>query len=295
MDDVAKMQDWPGNRIHRSCRIESSLISCRHILKKTLMGPFMRNARLAILASTALTLAGAAQSHAADWSGFYVGGNIGYSWGGTITANTTPFTGAVPNGDTFTLPGVTIPLKPGGVVGGGQFGYNWQVGNWVFGFETDLQASGQKDRGQVSQSLVFDCSTTCTAVSSTDLTAKLSWFGTLRTRIGQDFSGLFGYVTGGLSYGEIKLDGLQSISVTGDETAQFQRSFAVSKTKVGWTIGAGVEGQTTWSNWTWRIEYLYIDLGKVNYSDASFSVNSSVTDNILRFVLNYRFAPPPPP
>lgn len=87
-------------------------------------GLFMRHARLAILASTALTLAGAAKSHAADWSGLYIGGNIGYSWGGTVTANTTPFNGTTPSsGSTFTLPGVTIPLKPDGVIGGGQFGY----------------------------------------------------------------------------------------------------------------------------------------------------------------------------
>ena len=32
-----------------------------------------------------------------------------------------------------------------GVVFGGQIGYNWQAGNWVFGVETDLQYSGQDD------------------------------------------------------------------------------------------------------------------------------------------------------
>ncbi|MDT3686929.1 MAG: porin family protein [Pseudorhodoplanes sp.] len=262
----------------------------------------MRHARLAILASTALTLAGAAQSHAADWSGFYVGGNIGYSWGGKVTSDLSPFTvPAVPGVfDTFVVPGDTFRLKPDGVIGGGQLGQNWQSGTWVFGIETDLQASGQKDTDQRTRFFFdIDCSSTCDAISSTAITAKLSWFGTLRGRIGQDFSGLFGYLTGGLAYGEVKISGNDTISVDegqdGDIDAVFQRSFAYTKTKVGWTIGAGVEGQTTWSNWTWRIEYLYIDLGNVNYSDANFTVNSSVTDNILRFALNYRFAPPPPP
>lgn len=261
----------------------------------------MRHARLAILATTALTIAGIGQSRATDWTGFYAGANIGYSWGGKITSDLSPFTVPANPGvfDSFVVPGDTFRLKPDGVIGGGQLGQNWQSGTWVFGIETDLQASGQKDRIQrTSYFTGIPCSTTCDAISDTDITAKLSWFGTLRARFGQDFSGLFGYVTGGLAYGKIKVSGLNTISVDagqdGTIEAVFQRPFSVSKTKAGWTLGAGVEGQTALNNWTWRIEYLYIDLGKVNYSDASFSVNSSVTDNILRFVLNYRFAPPPP-
>jgi outer membrane immunogenic protein len=263
----------------------------------------MRHAKLAIFASTALTLAGAAQSNAADWSGFYVGGNFGYSWGGSTNTILNSFNvPAMPPVffDPFVVPGDTFGPKPNGIIGGAQAGFNWQSANWVFGVETDLQASGQKDTDQRTRFFFgIDCSSTCDAISSTAITAKLSWFGTLRGRIGQDFSGLFGYLTGGLAYGKVKISGSDTISVDegpdGTIDAVFQRSFATSKTKVGWTIGAGVEGQTMWSNWTWRIEYLYIDLGNVNFSDANFTVNASVTDNILRFALNYRFAPPPPP
>ena len=34
--------------------------------------------------------------------------------------------------------------KIDGVIGGFQTGYNYQFGTWVWGFETDIQASGQK-------------------------------------------------------------------------------------------------------------------------------------------------------
>ena len=71
------------------------------------------------------------------WNGLYWGVNIGYSWGQSKND-------------------VTLQVAPGvfgtasasrdvnGVIGGFQSGYNYQFGQWVWGFETDFQASGQK-------------------------------------------------------------------------------------------------------------------------------------------------------
>jgi outer membrane immunogenic protein len=58
-----------------------------------------------------------------NWSGWYVGANVGYQWGKT-TNN---------------------PTRPSGIEGGVQGGYNWQNGQFVFGGETDLQLSGADD------------------------------------------------------------------------------------------------------------------------------------------------------
>ena len=72
-----------------------------------------------------------------------------------------------------------------------------------------------------------------------------------------------------------------------------------SATNVGWTVGGGVEGAIpNMSNWTWKLEYLYIDFGTVsgNNVDAFVDLNhypyswgTRVTDNIFRGGLNYRF------
>jgi outer membrane immunogenic protein len=259
----------------------------------------MRHARLAILASTALTIAGAVQAQAADWTGFYAGANIGYSFGrtdATVDSFTLP-----PPYDPVVLPGGNVGLKPNGIIGGMQLGYNWQAGSWVYGLETDFQFSGQKDSKQVS-TLFFDVpcngsTNTCDAISSTDVTAKLSWFGTLRTRIGQDFSGLFGYVTGGLAYGRIKISGTNTIALdelqNGTIDDIYQRVFSVSKTKAGWTIGAGIEGQTGANNWTWRLEYLFLDFGNVGLAGSGLSGANDITDHIVRLAVNYRFPPRP--
>jgi outer membrane immunogenic protein len=68
------------------------------------------------------------------WTGMYLGANIGYSWGQSKNDRTLPGFGVTIN-ETQNIDGV---------IGGGQTGYNYQFGAWVWGFESDLQASRQK-------------------------------------------------------------------------------------------------------------------------------------------------------
>src|SRR5205814_731681 len=108
-----------------------------------------------LLAGAAVLVAGVMPAHAANmpvrmpvkalppvvvlynWTGFYVGINGGYSWG---SANTS-VTGAAPFTPTCTIFG----NRPRGGLGGGQVGYNWQTNTWLWGFEADFQAAGQRD------------------------------------------------------------------------------------------------------------------------------------------------------
>jgi outer membrane immunogenic protein len=81
-----------------------------------------------------------------SWTGFYVGANIGYGWGnaksGLIDLPDTAFVSS--------LPGHSGNMN--GVIGGGQIGYNWQMGNTVFGLEGDFSGTGMK--GSVTDSVV---------------------------------------------------------------------------------------------------------------------------------------------
>src|SRR5579859_3528311 len=86
-----------------------------------------------------------------DWTGFYVGGNIGYSWGRSSETST------VTNGAGTVLFSAADTTDLNGIVGGGQIGYNWQMQNWLFGLEADIQGTGEKG------SLGFTCpQSTCT-------------------------------------------------------------------------------------------------------------------------------------
>lgn len=74
-----------------------------------------------------------------NWTGFYIGGNVGYSWG------------SAGNSETISRSLTGVPLftnsarnDVNGVIGGGQVGYNWQVTNWLFGLEADIQGSGER-------------------------------------------------------------------------------------------------------------------------------------------------------
>src|SRR5262245_31059086 len=94
----------------------------------------------------------------------YWGANVGYSWGQSKNDRTL-----------FGL-GVTARESQDldGVIGGVQTGYNYQFGAWVWGLETDIQASGQKGSAVIP------------VIPGATLTTdhKLQWFGTTRPRLG---------------------------------------------------------------------------------------------------------------
>jgi outer membrane immunogenic protein len=274
-----------------------------------------------------------------NWTGFYVGGNVGYSWGRATTdqtdvASTTSVTrlfrgttppaneiigdGAAQIGVPGTFPLTTTLAAAGatstranvkGFIGGGQLGYNMQSGAFVYGIETDFQWSGEKGSDLI-------CAAGCvlgTAFGSAE--HSLKWFGTLRGRLGfLPSDRILLYATGGLAYGRIDssyLSGFSGFPLLGAST---------STTRVGWTAGAGVEGAID-SNWTWKAEYLYMDLGKyganlgtgtvgpvttttfltaqgptlqtTTTSTLAASTNSRFSDHIFRVGLNYRFSAGP--
>src|SRR5215204_1845059 len=75
------------------------------------------------------------------WTGFYLGGQVGYGWGEDKTA-------LILNGQRITFDGLgglsgdTIKHDIDGAVGGGHAGFNYQAGNFVIGLEADVEASG---------------------------------------------------------------------------------------------------------------------------------------------------------
>ena len=165
-----------------------------------------------------------------NWNGLYAGLNIGYEWGKVTNSG----------------------FNPGGVAGGGQLGYNWQIGQFVLGGETDIQASAADD---------------------TFAPYKFSnpWFGTLRGRAGFAINNILLFATAGLAYGELKAE-LGNL----DE----------SKTLVGWTGGVGMEVGFT-PSWSAKVEYLYMDLGSRAYTITGG--DNGLQSSYLRLGVNYHF------
>jgi outer membrane immunogenic protein len=248
-----------------------------------------------------------------NWSGFYIGGNAGY---GSGKANTDIAFGG---GDPLFEGGDPLPAfahsdsgKLNGPNGGGQIGYNWQFAPMgVLGIEADLQATRQKHSSRFVDSFSASFNDgeeteTNDLTHVTDFEAKISWFGTVRGRLGYASNGVLLYGTGGLGYGKVALSGTSVSTLTGsggDEvgvpafTTVTAKSFAASAVNLGWTAGAGIEGALA-NNWTWKAEYLHMDLGSLSVTGiaatgATFTASSKFTDDIVRVGLNYRFAPTP--
>ena len=152
------------------------------------------------------------------WSGLYVGANAGGTWGNannlTMTTNPqTNFGGAAAiadaNAAAASASGSFGSGRRAGFIGGGQAGYNWQLGSFLVGAEADIQwvvGRGGGSNGATGVGLVGPDSF---APGTTDLTAftassQLSVLGTVRGRAGYLVTpALLAYATGGLAYGSI--------------------------------------------------------------------------------------------
>lgn len=184
------------------------------------------------------------------WTGFYIGGNAGYAWG---------------NIDTTTF-GVLPTLEdPEGFVGGGQIGYNYQVGQIVFGVEADFQGADLK--ATVRDGLGNSASN------------EINYFGTVRGRIGYAIDRFLPYVTGGFAYANVKSQFATPLASVSNDNTQY-----------GYTIGAGLEYAFT-NNLTAKLEYLYVDLERESVRTPFGAANIKVgTDfSVVRAGLNYKF------
>jgi outer membrane immunogenic protein len=161
----------------------------------------------------------------------------------------------------------TANNKPKGWLAGGTLGYNYQVGSIVWGLEGDFDWSNVKGNATCAAGVV--CST------------EDRWLATFRGRIGYAFDRWLPYITGGGAYGDVRAN----ITVPA-----FGIAATSSSDQLGWTVGAGLE-YAFLSNWSAKIEYLYVDLGSFN-SAAPLVNNVSFKENIVRAGLNYKFSGP---
>jgi outer membrane immunogenic protein len=186
------------------------------------------------------------------WTGFYFGGNAGYGWGHADT-DFEP----LPDAATFvSLKPRELSPDPGGFIGGGQVGYNYQVNKWfVLGAEADFQ--GTDIEGDDSTSPIVQFSGLPNAPDSFLFAhERMQWLGTVRGRIGfAPICRLLIYGTGGFAYGNVDYSANTNFGA-GNPTYPVD----FSETKTGWTAGGGVEYALT-NHWTVRAEYLHYDLG----------------------------------
>ncbi len=214
---------------------------------------------LSLLAATAISTAAVSAASAADlpsryaapapimavapvftWTGFYVGVNAGVGFN---------------SGDNDLVFGDTTIFSDSdddaSFIGGGQVGYNYQIGSFVVGVEGDLQWA---DFG--SSTYNFGPVLGTYTVDSDD------WFGTVRARAGVAFDRALIYATGG---------------------------WAFTDNRNGWTVGGGIEYAFT-NNLSAKLEGLYVNLDSDDFEFAGTTFSTGDTDfGLVRAGLNFRF------
>jgi outer membrane immunogenic protein len=231
-----------------------------------------------------------------SWTGFYVGGNVGYGWGSNTGAGWNSFTD-VPSPGTFGVAGyfaaggnVLPGVDPRGVLGGGQIGYDWQFAPaWVVGLVADLDAADIRNSASATVTPGFFVNTIQTN------SAQINWLGTVRGKLGVTASSNWLlYATGGLAYGEVRETNALNCATCGPP--QFFAG-TTSTTKTGGTVGAGLEYLLA-QNWTVGAEYLWFDLGKISTTailtsgtntGTTFTSQAKFEGSIARVYLNYKF------
>jgi outer membrane immunogenic protein len=235
--------------------------------------------RLGAIAAAALSLTLASSAGAADlpmksapppppppaaftWTGFYFGANIGAAWSnaGNVTVSD-PVLGSQSIG----------VGSHTGFEGGGQIGYNFQAGSFVYGLETDIQGI---DTGSTIHWGPYGKLGLSTGSSG-------GYFGTVRGRLGYAIDRTLLYFTGGLAYGGLVANPLQ-----GGATSN-----------VGYALGGGVEYGLT-QNWTVKVEGLYVNLSSgssrtvyVTNGGLLYPVNANNGNGggVVRVGVNYLF------
>ncbi|MCP3470248.1 outer membrane beta-barrel protein [Bradyrhizobium sp. CCGUVB1N3] len=193
-----------------------------------------------------------------DWSGFYIGIN-----GGGGSAHTTwDFVGTGTEGS---------HNATGGTVGG-QIGYRWQTGQWVFGVE------GQGNWADFSGDNV-------SALFADRNRSRINSFGLITGQVGYAWNNVLVYAKGGAAVVGDKFDVYST--ATGALLA------STSQTRWGGTVGAGLEVGFA-PNWSVGVEYNHIFLQD---KDVTFTglvgtdrIRQDVDMGLVR--LNYKFGGP---
>jgi outer membrane immunogenic protein len=191
-------------------------------------------------------------SPAFNWSGFYLGGHLGYDWGRTRVV------------DSGVLTESSVPMN--GVIGGGLVGHNWQKGSFVYGLEGDFGVSSLIGHG-----------VRVDPVPLAPNLYKVDVSGNIRGRVG------FTVVPDTLLYAA------GGLALANFDFRENGTPLGASNTLAGWTLGAGIDHAVT-KNLIGRFEYLYADYGHKDFMVAPGDIYTiGFKSQIVRGALIWKF------
>jgi outer membrane immunogenic protein len=193
------------------------------------------------------------------WTGTYIGINGG--WGGGTTNH-------------IDIGGVGSPdFGQNGGVAGITYGGNWQAGQWVLGFESDL------DWADIKGTLTTAPAGLCSVAGGNTCFTTIKSISTERMRAGIDLQGWLLFGTAGAAFARVDAGQNPCGGVPGS---------CNEKWRTGWVAGLGVEKMFL-PNWSAKLEYLHFDLGSDIQYNPGVPVRVLERGDMVRLGINYHF------
>jgi outer membrane immunogenic protein len=220
----------------------------------------MRKVLGAIIAFAAMPVAGAYAADMAlkapppvaaavyNWTGFYIGGEVGGGWSSNTATD-------IPGGAGFPAGFVSAPVHLSGVLGGGYAGYNYQINNIVLGIDGYYDGSGL--RGNGSDIAPGPGAGTGNVSAKND---KIKWDSAITGRLGIANNNWLFFVKGGWAWA-----GFSGTSALSTPAGVLLNTGTTSSTRNGGTVGAGVEYGFA-PHWSAKLEYDYVNFKTANFN-----------------------------
>jgi len=228
-----------------------------------------------------------------QWSGCYIGANIGGGTGGTNFGTTVDPGTYLAVGDAASI---NVSGNGGanadGLLGGGQLGCNWQVGTLVLGFEGDFDSFHSNPNFNNNTNTLPSTG----AAYSIAQSLTTNYLATVRPRIGIAADRNFAYLTGGAAFTHVSYTETYTDANGPPGPGPGGGTATAARSLVGWTAGAGWEYALA-DHWTFRAEYLFASfpttnaLGIVVAPGATNTLHGS-TDLVVQLIragVNFKF------
>jgi outer membrane immunogenic protein len=216
-----------------------------------------------------------------NWTGFYVGGEIGGGWGSSTATVVTNFGSSFPPGTLET------PVDYHGFLGGFYGGYNYQINQFVIGVDADGTWADLNGSATQVSAITGDIS---------NRNSTVNWIATATGRLGWAWANWLFFAKGGWAWA-----GVEGNSTTTTPGGVVASTFTTQDTRQGWTVGGGIEWGVS-EHVSFKLEYDYVKFDTANFDAtgdfftlhpplSGVSVARSATSNLnmVKGGIAYRF------
>jgi outer membrane immunogenic protein len=203
-----------------------------------------------------------------NWSGFYVGADVGTAW-------------ASYNADDRFDASFSTSYQAYGVLAGVHGGWNYQTGPLVFGVEANLDYSNARGSAAVVNEIGEN------AGGSANLASSVNWIATFVGRGGITSGPVLYYLLGGIALNNTEHTAEVIPSVVNGGFAEQ----TIRASRSGYVLGAGAEF-AVWQNFSAKLEYNYMDFGRISMSSPAVEGEPFYLDqqvHVLKLGLSYYF------